>query len=70
MDKRENDEDDDDIEENELDKKYMLDEFGNKIIRVREMTELEKKYFQEARKRHRENIGKKVQIVQGKEFKG
>lgn len=39
------------------------------MIKTRELTVLEKEYFDKARKKHKENIFKE-QIVQGKTFKG
>jgi hypothetical protein len=34
----------------------MEDEFGQKVIKTRELTVLEKEYFEKARKKHKENI--------------
>lgn len=38
--------------------RVVFDENGKKIIKLREMTDLEKQYFVEARKRHRLNLTK------------
>lgn len=38
------------------------DEFGQKVIKLKEMTPLEKEYFEKARQRHKDNIYKE-QIV-------
>ncbi|CAK81749.1 unnamed protein product (macronuclear) [Paramecium tetraurelia] len=45
------------------------DEFGQRIIKLKELTPLEKEYFDKARQRHKDNIYKD-QIVQGRKFEG
>ena len=46
-----------------------FDQYGNKIIKLRELTKLEQEYFDNAREKHKNNITKD-QVVQGKTFKG